>query len=125
MATIATTSARIRRDDNVEAALVMPSPTRTVGNYALGALIGRGGSSEVYAAEHRFLGVAAAIKLLHVDLAENERAGAAFLDEAKRARAIDHPNVVRVLDFGREGDVMYLVMERVDGGSLAARLRRD
>src|SRR5262249_50183508 len=103
----------------------MVSPTRTIGNFALGALIGRGGTSEVYAAEHRFLGTSAAIKLLRAELAHSDRGSGAFLDEAKRTRATAHPNVVRVLDFGREAGVLSLVMERVDGPSLAARLRRE
>jgi tRNA A-37 threonylcarbamoyl transferase component Bud32 len=103
----------------------MSYPQRTIGNFALGALIGRGGTSEVYAAEHRFLGTSAAIKVLRSELVDSDRASAAFLDEAKRTRAIDHPNVVRVLDFGRDAGVLYLVMERVDGESLAARLRHD
>ncbi|MGZ3439863.1 MAG: serine/threonine-protein kinase, partial [Polyangia bacterium] len=48
-----------------------------------------------------------------------------FADEAARTRAVEHPNVVRVLDFGRDDDgTLYLVMERLAGEDLAARLRR-
>src|ERR1700760_2178260 len=95
---------------------------RTIGNYVLGPLLGRGGMSEVYAAAHRFLGDRVAIKLLHAHVARAPGATDAFLAEATRTRAIEHPNVVRVLDFGVEGDDCYLVMERLDGESLAARL---
>jgi len=77
---------------------------RTIGNYVLGALLGRGGMSEVYAAEHRFLGDRVAIKLLRAHLASDPRAAAGFLAEATRTRAIDHPSVVRVIDFGSDGD---------------------
>lgn len=98
---------------------------RTVGNYVLGALIGRGGTSEVYAGEHRFLGDAVAIKLIRTELALDDTAVRAFLAEAERTREITHPNVIRVLDFGRDevSQRCYLVMERIDGGNLAARFR--
>jgi serine/threonine protein kinase len=96
-----------------------------VGNYTLGALLGRGGTSEVYAAEHRFLGDAVAVKLLRRALAGDERIRDAFLAEAARTREIAHSNVVRVLDFGHDdaSSSLYLVMERIEGDSLATRLR--
>jgi serine/threonine-protein kinase len=97
---------------------------RTIGNYLLGPVLGRGGMSVVHAAEHRFLGDRVAIKLLRSQLAGDPAATAAFIAEATRTRAIDHPGVVRVLDFGSDGDAFYLVMERLDGESLAARLVR-
>jgi hypothetical protein len=97
---------------------------RMIGNYVLGALIGRGGMSEVHAAEHRFLGDRVAIKLLRSHLAADPEATTAFIAEATRTRAIDHPNVVRVIDFGSDGDDFYLVMERLAGESLASRLAR-
>jgi len=98
---------------------------RTIGNYVLEAVLGRGGMSEVHAARHRFLDDRVAIKLLHAQAAGDAEATAAFLAEATRTRAIDHPNVVRVLDFGCDGDDLYLVMELLDGETLAARLLRD
>ena len=100
------------------------SGERTIGNYVLGPLLGRGGMSEVHAGAHRFLGDRVAIKLLRSQLAADAAATAAFVAEATRTRAIDHPGVVRVLDFGSDGDAFYLVMERLDGESLAARLAR-
>ena len=100
------------------------SPVRMIGNYVLGPLLGRGGMSEVYAATHRFLGDRVAIKLLRSHLAADPDATAAFVAEATRTREIDHPGVVRVLDFGSDGQDFYLVMERLDGETLAARLRR-
>src|SRR5689334_16529278 len=94
---------------------------RHVGNYTLGPRLGSGGTSEVYAGTHRFLGDAVAIKLVRgTDGASTDE----LIAEATRARAIDHPNVVRVLDVGRDDatGAAYLVMERVDGDSLSARL---
>jgi serine/threonine-protein kinase len=103
-----------------------PRAGRIIGNYELGELIGRGGMSEVYAGEHRFLRHAVAVKLLRDELAPGDPALDDFLAEAARTRAIQHPNVVAVLDFGRDdaSGRCYLVMERIDGENLAARLRR-
>lgn len=97
-----------------------------VGNYTLSGLLGRGGTSEVYAATHRLRGDAVAIKLLRRALADDDALRDAFLAEAVRTREIAHPNVVRVLDVGHDDATgsCYLVMERIDGESLAARLAR-
>ncbi len=102
----------------------MSSPPRTLGNYDLGVLIGRGGMSEVYEARHRFLGDVVAIKLLRSHLANDASATEAFVAEATRTRTIVHPNVVQVRDFGHDGGAFYLVMERLEGETLAALLKR-
>lgn len=60
-----------------------------------------------------------AMKRLRSDLAEDDAVVAMFLDEARIAAAIDHPNVVRTLDVGRDDDGPFLVMEFVDGFTLA------
>ncbi|NVB78907.1 MAG: serine/threonine protein kinase [Kofleriaceae bacterium] len=97
---------------------------RIVGNYTLGELLGRGGTSEVYAAKHRFLGESVAVKILRSELASETAIVDAFVAEAGRTREIDHPNVVRVLDFGRDeaSASCYLVMDRITGESLSAHL---
>jgi hypothetical protein len=99
---------------------------RSVGNYVLGAQIGSGASSDVFAAQHRFLGDPVAIKLLRADVA-GAGAISEVVAEAAKLRAVQHPNVVRVLDVGRDepSGRCYLVMEQVDGESLAARLDRE
>jgi serine/threonine-protein kinase len=99
---------------------------RHVGNYTLGPRLGSGGQSEVYAGTHRFLGDAVAIKLVRVGAGTDAAVTDELIAEATRARAIDHPNVVRVLDVGRDdaSGAAYLVMERVDGETLSAHLER-
>ena len=99
---------------------------RTVGNYRLKSLIGRGGSSEVFAAEHAILGDLVAVKLVRPELADDTTHADALVDEGIKLRAVDHPNVVRVLDAGIDPDThgCYLVMEYVDGETLSTRLRR-
>ena len=97
-----------------------------VGNYTLTDLLGRGGTSEVYAARDRLLGDEVAVKLLRASLADDERMREDFVAEAARTRDIQHPSVVRVLDFGHDDTTgsCYLVMERIIGETLSARLRR-
>jgi hypothetical protein len=97
-----------------------------LGSYTLGPLLGRGGMSDVYAASHRFLGDEVAIKVLRPELAGDAATGDAFVAEAARTRTVLHANVVRVIDFGVDPDsgAWFLVMDRIAGESLAARLRR-
>jgi serine/threonine-protein kinase len=95
-----------------------------VGDYILRSLIGGGGMSQVFAAEQRATGATVALKVLRPHFAADEAQAARFVAEATRTRAIAHRNVVRVLDCGRDDDTLYLVMERIDGEDLAARLRR-
>jgi serine/threonine-protein kinase len=104
----------------------MTNGARIVGNYALGALLGRGGTSEVYAATDRLVGDEVAVKLIRPQLALDDGLAGAFVAEAARTREIAHPNVVRVLDFGRDEATgsCFLVMERIAGESLAGRLAR-
>ena len=91
------------------------------GDYVAGPLLGRGGTSEVYAGTHRTTGAPVAIKLLRSHLASDPAAIAAFAAEAARTNKVDHPNVVRVLDAGGDADGFYLVMERLTGETLADR----
>jgi Protein kinase domain/Sulfatase-modifying factor enzyme 1 len=96
---------------------------RELGNYVIGALLGRGGMGVVYAGKHRFLGTPVAIKLLHKTSSGDANIAQRFFQEAKSALAIDHPNIIRVLDFGEAPDQsLYLVMELLDGLSLSQAL---
>lgn len=101
-----------------------PEPGTIIDKYRLDALIGAGGFALVYRATHLLLNVPVAIKLLrrkalrrHPNLAE------ALCDEARLAARVTHPNVVRVLDVTHTPQLTYLVIELVEGGSLADLLR--
>ncbi|MBI3267941.1 MAG: serine/threonine protein kinase [Planctomycetes bacterium] len=93
--------------------------------YAILEKAGAGGFGVVFRARERASGRPVALKILRPDLLEDERAVARMRREAEAARALDHPNIVRVLDAGRDADAFYVVMEMVEGPSLAERLRRE
>jgi eukaryotic-like serine/threonine-protein kinase len=97
-----------------------------IGRYRLLELLGQGGMSTVYLAEHTLLGKKVAIKLLHDDYSRDPRVVARFIDEARAAALVRHPGVVDIHDFGRHDDGRaFLVIEPLDGESLARRLARD
>jgi len=96
---------------------------QTVGNYRITKLLGEGGMGAVYLAEHPGIGRRAAVKVLHPDLTRHPDMATRFFNEARAANAIQHPGIVEVLDFGTlPTGVSYIVMEFLDGQSLAERL---
>lgn len=93
--------------------------------YELTRLLGRGGMGEVWAARDRRLHRGVAVKLLrHDDLASRELVRR-FAREAVAAAQINHPNVVALHDSGVHEDVHFLVMEHIEGTSLAEHLHRQ
>src|SRR5262245_53332540 len=76
------------------------------GGYRIERVIGRGGMSTVYLAEHIRLGRRVAIKLLAPELAGSERFRDRFLRESKLAASIDHPNIVPIYDADEVDDVL-------------------
>ncbi len=100
---------------------------RTIaGKFALERYIGGGAMGAVYRARHVQLETIVALKVLHVDLSKDAAFLQRFLQEAQTAFRIDHPNSMRVIDFGEETDgLLYIAMEHLDGCDLFALLRRD
>ena len=101
--------------------------TRTLdGKYRLGRLLGEGGMGAVYEAEHEGLKARVAVKLLSEHGSLDAKSVARFRREARAMGAVRHENVVTVMDTGADEDgIPYLVMELLDGESLAAMLRRE
>jgi serine/threonine-protein kinase len=94
--------------------------------YRIDGVLGTGGMGRVYRAEHTKIGRSVAIKVLHADLGRNREASQRFQREAIASGRLDHPNIVGVSDFGVLGDgACYLVMEILEGESLADRLERE
>jgi serine/threonine-protein kinase len=95
------------------------------GNYQAVSLIGEGGMGEVYLAEHPSIGRQVAIKVLRSELGHDEQALARFVNEARAANSIRHPNIIEILDSGvTDNGISYLVMELLQGESLTSRIRR-
>ena len=100
------------------------------GRYEVLAVVGEGGMGTVYEVRHTLLGRLFAMKVLRRDIAKDQDLVARFVQEAKAAAAIGHPNIVAVSDFGAlpVGTGMplpYFVMEFLTGTSLAALLRAE
>lgn len=94
------------------------------GKYRLDARIGAGGMGEVYRGEHLTLRMPVAVKVLHPHRAADPDIVRRFYREARASAQLNHPHVVRVLDFGNEGeDLPYLVMEWLEGMTLQAYLQ--
>lgn len=87
-----------------------------LGNYRLIRLLGDGGFAEVYLGEHLHLGSLAALKVLHASLAGDEVE--AFRQEARTIARLEHPHIVRVLDFDVQAGTPFLVMSYAPGGTL-------
>ncbi len=101
------------------------APGRILGPAVLERFIGEGMVGTVWLGRHRSLDIPVAVKVLRDDKLRNDgRYRERFKREARLAATIDHPGIVRVLDFGDEEGVPYMIMEYVDGASLDKHLKR-
>ncbi len=92
------------------------------GRYRLGERIGVGGMAEVYRAEDTVLHRPVAVKMLHPGLENAEIARRRLQSEVRLLARLSHPGLVPVFDAGNEAGRAYLVMQLVEGGTLAQRL---
>ena len=88
-------------------------------------LIGRGGMAEVYSATGSTNRKEVAIKILHAALAGDEQFQKRFVREAEIVSGLNHPNIVRVMDYGRENNAYYIVMELLSGPDLNSLLKQE
>nr|WP_153817530.1 serine/threonine-protein kinase [Polyangium spumosum] len=102
--------------------------------YEVVSVLGEGGTGSVYEVRHTTLGRRFALKVLRADIARDAQIVTRFIQEAKAAAAIGHPNIVAVSDFGEvvpdksaplSSKVPYFVMELLTGSSLASVLRSE
>jgi serine/threonine protein kinase len=101
------------------------SELQELGNYELVERIAEGGMGTVYKGRHRQTGQIVAIKVVPAHMMSNAVFIKRFEQEYNAAKALDHPNVVKAIEFGKNGGTPYLVMEFVDGESLGQKLERD
>ncbi len=96
------------------------------GRYTIMEKLGAGGMGAVFAAEQTAVGRKVAIKVLGSEIASDKNAVKRFMQEARAASALSHPNTITIHDFGQtaEGE-LYLAMELVPGQTLGQVLRRE
>ena len=95
-----------------------------LGPYEIQSPLGAGGMGEVYRARDPRLERTVAIKILPSHLSSNEELKARFEREARAASALNHPNICHLYDIGLQDGTAFLVMEYLEGESLADRLRK-
>ena len=97
-------------------------PGTTLGPYRIETLLGAGGMGEVFAATDTRLHRRVAVKVLPGGVAEDQEVRARFAREAEAVAALTHPHICTLYDIGRHDNVDFLVMEYLEGDTLAARL---
>lgn len=101
-------------------------PGRVIGGkYRLVRRLAEGGMGEVWLARHEILDADVAVKLMSAEIVGTEHALARFEREAKASAKLKSNHIVRVQDFGVDGDTPFMVMELLEGEDLGTRLKRD
>ncbi|HEU4724554.1 MAG TPA: protein kinase [Candidatus Eisenbacteria bacterium] len=99
-------------------------PGVKLGPYEILSPLGAGGMGEVYRARDTRLGRDVAVKVLPDHLSSQPEIRARFEREAKTVSSLNHPNICTLFDVGTEGETAYLVMELIEGDTLATRIGR-
>jgi serine/threonine-protein kinase len=110
-----------------DGALVDAAPFALGDRYIVDETIGTGGFGLVFGARHKLLGKSVAIKVLRPEHAADDVQARRFLREAQTASQLEHENIVAISDFGQDpaSGLLYLVMERLWGTTLADVLRQS
>src|ERR1700730_3515633 len=98
--------------------------SETISHYRIVKKLGAGGMGEVYLAEDTQLNRKVAIKLLPEALIADEQASKRLIREAHAAATLDHPNICSVYEVGQDAGRTFIVMQYVEGETLATRLAR-
>ncbi len=94
-----------------------------IAHYQVVSRLGQGGMGAVYLADDTRLGRRVALKVLPPEVAADPERMQRFVQEAKLASALTHPNVAYIHEIGQDGDLWFLAMEYVDGSPLSARIQ--
>src|ERR1700690_2914657 len=95
-----------------------------LGPYEIQSPLGAGGMGEVYRARDTRLDRIVAVKILPSHLSENAEARQRFDREARTVSSLNHPNICTLYDVGHQDGIDFLVMEYLEGETLADRLRK-
>ena len=102
----------------------MPRVGTDFAGYQVQGIVGRGGMSVVYQAEHPRLARIVALKVLALELAEDDRFRERFVRESRLAASLDHPNIIPIYDAGASEDLLYIAMRFVKG-DLKSMIQRE
>ena len=109
-------------DGGYNGALMAFTPGKKLGPYEIVSALGAGGMGEVYRARDTRLDRTVAIKILPADLSSNLEAKQRFEREGRAISSLNHPNICTLYDIGQQDGIDYLVMEFLEGQTLADRL---
>jgi serine/threonine-protein kinase len=123
------------RADDTRAAFDILAPVASLDDALVGktiaakfrveAKVGTGSMGAVYRARQLNLNKTVAIKVMNKECAAEKTFASRFKREAKAASRLDHPNSLRVLDFGEDQGVLYIAMEFIDGRDLLTLMKED
>src|SRR2546427_777582 len=99
-------------------------PGRRLGPYEILSSIGAGGMGEVYRARDTRLDRIVAIKVLPMHLADRSELRERFEREARTIASLNHPHICTLFDIGHQDEIDFLVMEYLEGETLAERLKK-
>jgi serine/threonine protein kinase/Tol biopolymer transport system component len=101
------------------------APNTKLGRYEIISPLGAGGMGEVYLARDSQLDRAVALKILPAEVASNQERMRRFVQEARAAAALNHPNIAHIYEIGESGGTSFIAMEYVEGVSLREKIHRD
>src|SRR5438132_8980357 len=101
------------------------SPDTSLSHYRIVSKLGAGSMGEVYLAQDTKLDRKVALKILPADLAANQDRMRRFVQEAKSAAALNHPNIAHIYEIGEADGVNFIAMEFVEGETLHAQIHRE
>jgi eukaryotic-like serine/threonine-protein kinase len=96
-----------------------------LGHYEIRSLIGAGGMGEVYLAIDTKLDRKVALKLLPAEIASNQQRMRRFVQEAKAASALNHPNIITIYEIGETDSTHFIATEFIDGETLRRRMKHE
>src|SRR5713226_3308976 len=101
------------------------APGTRLGRYEIRSKIGAGGMGEVYLAQDTKLDRKVALKILPSDVAANEDRMRRFVQEAKAAAALNHPNIAHIYEIGEHEGTNFIAMELIDGVTLREKIHQE